>query len=99
CTISKYNTYSEVHLLIAFNGLTDYFLKSILRPGKLILLNENLPETTLFLSEWNSFLVPAIYEFCENELVYYIIRFNSNECCKNYIHLVKYLLFTKPKPY
>lgn len=92
---AAYNThYGTVgfHPLVAFDGLTGDFLKSMLRSGNVYTsngvvdfvkplithYNEKFPETILFLRGDSGFAVPALYALCENESVYYVIRLKSN---------------------
>jgi hypothetical protein len=80
------------HPLVAFDGASGDFLKATLRPGNVYTsngvveftqplikhYNETFPETSLFLRGDSGFAVPALYELCEKESVYYIIRLKSN---------------------
>ncbi|KGX84540.1 IS1380 family transposase [Pontibacillus litoralis] len=80
------------HPLVAFDGATSDFLKAKLRPGNVYTsngaveftqpliehYNEKFPETSLFLRGDSGFAVPALYELCEKESVYFIIRLKSN---------------------
>ena len=80
------------HPLVAFDGITGDFLKAQLRPGNVYTsngvvdfveplikhYNENFPETTPFLRGDSGFAVPALYDLCERESVYYVIRLKSN---------------------
>ena len=80
------------HPLVAFDGATGDFLKAKLRPGNVYTsngvvefiqpliehYNETFPETSLFLRGDSGFAVPALYELCEKESVYFIIRLKSN---------------------
>ncbi|WP_078430515.1 IS1380 family transposase [Alkalihalobacterium alkalinitrilicum] len=80
------------HPLVAFDGVTGDFLKAKLRPGNVYTsngvvdfiqplidhYNEKFPETTPFLRGDSGFAVPALYELCEKESVYYVIRLKSN---------------------
>lgn len=80
------------HPLVAFDGATGDFLKAKLRPGNVYTsngvvefiqpliehYNETFPETSLFLRGDSGFAVPDLYELCEKESVYYIIRLKSN---------------------
>lgn len=80
------------HPLVAFDGVTGDFLKAKLRPGNVYTsngvvdfiqpviehYNEKFPETTPFLRWDSGFAVPALYELCEKESVYYVIRLKSN---------------------
>lgn len=86
--------YSTVgfHPLVAFDGMTGDFLKAKLRPGNVYTsngvvdfvkpliahYNDKFPETTLFLRGDSGFAVPGLYELCEKESVYYVIRLKSN---------------------
>jgi len=88
---SHYGT-TGFHPLVAFDGATGDFLKAKLRPGNVYTsngvvefiqpliehYNEKFPETTLFLRGDSGFAVPALYDLCENESVFYIIRLKSN---------------------
>ncbi|NCU19107.1 IS1380 family transposase, partial [Pallidibacillus pasinlerensis] len=80
------------HPLVAFDGATGDFLKAQLRPGNVYTsngiiefirpliehYNEKFPETSLFLRGDSGFAVPALYDLCEDESVYYVIRLKSN---------------------
>ena len=80
------------HPLVAFDGITGDFLKAKLRPGNVYTsngvvdfvkpliehYNEKFPETTPFLLGDSGFAVPALYDLCEDESVYYVIRLKSN---------------------
>lgn len=80
------------HPLVAFDGVTGDFLKAQLRPGNVYTsngvvdfvkpliehYNEYFPETTPFIRGDSGFAVPALYELCEKESVYYVIRLKSN---------------------
>lgn len=80
------------HPLVAFDGITGDFLKAKLRPGNVYTsngvvdfikpliehYNEQFPETTPFLRGDSGFAVPALYDLCEAESVYYVIRLKSN---------------------
>lgn len=80
------------HPLVAFDGITGDFLKAQLRPGNVYTsngvidfveplikhYNEKFPETTPFLRGDSGFAVPALYDCCESESVYYVIRLKSN---------------------
>lgn len=80
------------HPLVAFDGVTGDFLKAKLRPGNVYTsngvvefiqpiiehYNEKFPETTPFLRGDSGFAVPALYDLCEKESVYYLIRLKSN---------------------
>ena len=80
------------HPLVAFDGLTGDFLKAQLRPGNvytsngvvdfirplLAHYNETFPETSALVRGDSGFAVPGLYELCEEESVYYIIRLKSN---------------------
>lgn len=80
------------HPLVAFDGLTGDFLKAQLRPGNVYTsngvvdfmrpviehYNEKFPETTPLVRGDSGFAVPALYELCEKESVFYIIRLKSN---------------------
>ncbi|ANU10880.1 IS1380 family transposase [Planococcus antarcticus DSM 14505] len=80
------------HPLVAFDGITGDFLKAQLRPGNVYTsngvvdfirpliehYNEQFPETTPFIRGDSGFAVPALYELCEKESVYYVIRLKSN---------------------
>jgi hypothetical protein len=80
------------HPLVAFDGATGDFLKAKLRPGNVYTSNgvvefiqpliehyiEKFPETSLFLRGDSGFAVPALYDLCEKESVYYVIRLKSN---------------------
>src|SRR5699024_5503441 len=78
--------------LVAFDGVTGDFLKAQLRPGSVYTsngvvefmepvikhYNEKFPETIPFLRGDSGFAVPALYELCEKESVYYVIRLKAN---------------------
>lgn len=80
------------HPLVAFDGVTGDFLKARLRPGNVYTsngvidfiqpliehYNEKFPETSLFVRGDSGFAVPALYDLCEEESVYYVIRLKSN---------------------
>ena len=80
------------HPLVAFDGMTGDFLKAQLRPGNVYTsngivnfiqpliehYNEVFPETSLFLRGDSGFAVPALYDLCERESVFYVIRLKSN---------------------
>ena len=80
------------HPLVAFDGITGDFLKAQLRPGNVYTsngvvefvrpliehYNEKFPEMIPFLRGDSGFAVPALYDLCENESVYYVIRLKSN---------------------
>ncbi len=80
------------HPLVAFDGITGDFLKAQLRPGNVYTsngvvefiqpliehYNEKFPETTPFIRGDSGFAVPALYDLCEKESVYYVIRLKSN---------------------
>lgn len=80
------------HPLVAFDGVTGDFLKAKLRSGNVYTsngvmefiqpliehYNEKFPATSLFLRGDSGFAVPALYELCEKESVYYVIRLKSN---------------------
>lgn len=80
------------HPLVAFDGITGDFLKAQLRPGNVYTsngivefvqplirhYNRKFPETIPFLRGDSGFAVPALYDLCEDESVYYVIRLKSN---------------------
>ncbi|MFB1051486.1 IS1380 family transposase [Paraliobacillus sp. JSM ZJ581] len=80
------------HPLVAFDGMTGDFLKAKLRPGNVYTsngvrdfvepiikhYNEKFPETTPFIRGDSGFAVPELYDLCEAESVYYVIRLKSN---------------------
>ncbi|MDV2887442.1 transposase, partial [Alkalihalophilus pseudofirmus] len=80
------------HPLVAFDGVTGDFLKAQLRPGNVYTsngvvefvkpliehYNEKFPEMIPFLRGDSGFAVPALYDLCEEESVYYVIRLKSN---------------------
>jgi hypothetical protein len=80
------------HPLVAFDGVTGDFLKAKLRPGNVYTsngvlefiqpliehYNEKFPETSLFVRGDSGFAVPSLYDLCEKESVYYVIRLKSN---------------------
>lgn len=80
------------HPLVAFDGLTGDFLKAQLRPGSVYTsngvvefmrpliehYNETFPEISTLVRGDSGFAVPGLYELCEKESVYYIIRLKSN---------------------
>ncbi len=85
------------HPLVAFDGLTGDFLKAQLRPGNVYTsngvvdfmrpliehYNKNFPETTSLVRGDSGFAVPGLYELCEKESVFYIIRLKSNSILKS----------------
>lgn len=80
------------HPLVAFDGVTGDFLKAKLRPGNVYTSNgvvafiqpliehykETFPETSQFVRGDSGFAIPALYDLCEKESVYYVIRLKSN---------------------
>lgn len=80
------------HPLVAFDGLTGDFLKAQLRPGNVYTsngvvdfmrpliehYNEVFPEKSYLVRGDSGFAVPELYELCEKESVYYIIRLKAN---------------------
>lgn len=84
------------HPLVAFDGLTGDFLKAQLRPGSVYTsngvvnfmrpliehYNETFPETSALVRGDSGFAVPDLYELCEKESVYYIIRLKANSKLK-----------------
>lgn len=80
------------HPLVAFDGLTGDFLKAQLRPGNVYTsngvvdfirpliehYNETFPETSVLVRGDSGFAMPGLYELCEKESVYYIVRLKSN---------------------
>lgn len=80
------------HPLVAFDGMTGDFLKAQLRPGNVYTstgvvdfmrpliehYNQHFPETTSLVRGDSGFAVPALYELCEKESIFYIIRLKSN---------------------
>jgi len=80
------------HPLVAFDGVTGDFLKAKLRPGNVYTsngvvefiqpliehYNEKFPATTLFVRGDSGFAVPALYDLCDKESVYFVIRLKSN---------------------
>jgi len=80
------------HPLVAFDGVTGDFIKAELRPGNVYTsngvvdfiqpllehYNEKFPDTTPFVRGDSGFAVPALYDLCEKESVYYVIRLKSN---------------------
>lgn len=80
------------HPLVAFDGVTGDFLKAQLRPGNVYTsngvvefvkpliehYNEKFPEITPFIRADSGFAVPKLYDLCEKESVYYVIRLKSN---------------------
>jgi len=80
------------HPLVAFDGITGDFLKADLRPGSVYTsngvvdfiepvirhYNDVFPATTPFLRGDSGFAVPALYDLCERESVFYVIRLKSN---------------------
>ena len=87
-----YQLIAGFHPLLAFDGLTGDFLKAKLCSGKvytsngtvdflqplLIHYNETFPETSTLVRGDSGFAVPGLYDLCEQESVYYIIRLKSN---------------------
>jgi Transposase DDE domain group 1 len=80
------------HPLVAFDGITRDFLKAKLRPGNVYTsngvvdfvrpliehYNEKFSQTIPFLRGDSGFAVPSLYDLCEEESVYYVIRLKSN---------------------
>lgn len=80
------------HPLVAFDGVTGDFLKAKLRSGNVYTsngvkdfvepiikhYNEKFPETTPFIRGDSGFAIPELYDLCEAESVYYVIRLKSN---------------------
>ncbi|TCP16385.1 DDE family transposase [Scopulibacillus darangshiensis] len=80
------------HPMVAFDGMTGDFLKAQLRPGNVYTsngvvdfvkplvayYNDKFPATMLFLRGDSGFAVPALYDLCETESVFYVIRLKSN---------------------
>lgn len=80
------------HPLVAFDGITGDFLKAELRPGNVYTsngvvdfikpliehYNKKFSEIIPFLRGDSGFAVPKLYELCEKESVYYVIRLKSN---------------------
>ena len=80
------------HPLVAFDGVTGDFLKAKLRPGNVYTstgvvefiqpliehYNDKFPATTLFVRGDSGFAVPALYDLCDKESVYFVIRLKSN---------------------
>lgn len=80
------------HPLVAFDGVTGDFLKAKLRPGNVYTsngvveliqpliehYNEKFPETSLLLRGDSGFAVHGLYELCEKESAFYVIRLKSN---------------------
>jgi len=80
------------HPLLAFDGLTGDFLKAQLRLGNVYTsncvvdfqrpllenYNETFSKTSAFVRGDSGFAVPDLYELCEKESVYYIIRLKAN---------------------
>lgn len=78
--------------MVAFDGISGDFIKAKLRPGNVYTsngvvdfvqplinhYNEKFPETIPFLRGDSGFAVPALYDLCESESVYYVIRLKSN---------------------
>lgn len=95
------------HPLVAFDGITGDFLKAKLRPGNVYTsngvvdfvkpliqhYNVKFPEMTPFLRGDSGFAVPALYDLCEDESVYYVIRLKSNA---NLQRLATILLLHQP---
>lgn len=85
------------HPLVAFDGFTGDFLKAQLRPGNVytsngvvnfmrLLIehyNKKFPETTSLVRGDSGFAVPALYDLCEQESIFYIIRLKSNAKLKS----------------
>lgn len=80
------------HPLLAFDDLTGDFLKAKLRKGSdytstgvvdfvtslFTHYNEIFPETSILVRGDSGFATPALYEQCEQESIYYLIRLKSN---------------------
>ncbi len=83
---------TDFHPLVAFDGLTGDFLKAQLRPGNVYTsngvvgfirplvnhYNEVFPEKSYLVRGDSGFAVPDLYELCEEESVYYIIRLKAD---------------------
>lgn len=80
------------HPLVAFDGLTGDFLKAQLRPGNVYTsngvvdfirpllkhYNQLFPEISYLIRGDSGFAVPGLYDLCEEESIYYIIRLKAN---------------------
>lgn len=80
------------HPLVAFDGLTGDFLKAKLRPGNVYTsngvvdfirpliehYNEQFPEKSYLVRGDSGFAVPELYDLCEKESIFYLIRLKSN---------------------
>lgn len=87
------------HPLVAFDGFSGDFLKAQLRQSNVYTsngvvdfmrplidhYNKNFPETTSLVRGDSGFAVPALYELCEKETVFYIIRLKSNAKLKSIV--------------
>lgn len=96
------------HPLVAFDGVKGDFLKAMLRSGNVYTsngvvefiqpliehYNEKFPETSLFVRGDSGFAVPALYDLCEKESVYYVIRLKSNAQLQEIAE--EYLPFSMP---
>lgn len=85
------------HPLVAFDGFTGDFLKAQLCPGNVYTsngvvdfmrpliehYNKKFPETTSLVRGDSGFAVPGLYELCEKESIFYIIRLKSNAKLKS----------------
>lgn len=85
------------HPLVAFDGFTGDFLKAQLRPGNVYTsngvvdfmrpliehYNQDFPEITSLVRGDSGFAVPGLYELCEKESIFYIIRLKSNAKLKS----------------
>lgn len=80
------------HPLVAFDGLTGDFLKAKLRPGNVYTSNgvvpfieetiqhyrRSFPDTAIFIRADSGFAVPDLYDLCEREGIFYLIRLKHN---------------------
>ncbi|MGL4713135.1 MAG: IS1380 family transposase [Shewanella sp.] len=80
------------HPLVAFDGLTGDFLKVKLRPGNVYTSNgvvtfieetiqhyrKTFPNTAIFVRADSGFALPDLYQLCEREGIFYIIRLKHN---------------------
>src|SRR5699024_12018495 len=78
--------------LLAFDGMTDDFLKTKLHQSNehtsngmvpfvqpvIKHYNKKFPETTPFLHSNSGIAVPAMYKLCERKFVFYVIRLKAN---------------------
>ncbi len=103
-TALRFHATTKVVPLVVFDGITGDFLKAQLGPGNIYTsngvvdfvkpliehYNEKFPKTILpFLRGDSGFAVPALYDLCEAESVFFVIRLKSNanlQCLADELH-------------